>query len=866
MRVPVMAVLALVLASPARALGPDHRLEHTVRPTGESLTLDVDPAATSYAGTAVIALRVASATPSFQFHARGMQLDRVTLRAKGGVVPATVTVDSNDVATLQAARALAPGDAELTIGFHRDFDRQANGLYRLEANGDWYAYTDFEPNDARQAWPCFDEPEFKIRWQMTVTAPKGLMVVSNSPVASDAVTGTRHRVTFELTPPLPSYLVALAVGPFDAVPIKGMSIPGRVITVRGSGALAHTAARITPPLVAALERYFGRPYPYRKLDLIAVPEFWAGAMENAGAITYRADRLLLDPNEAAPDARRSMVSTTAHELAHMWFGDLVTLAWWDDVWLNESFASWLGDKVSEEAFPAYRYDVRQAADVERAFGLDVSPFARAVRQPVDAFSGFGNLFDPLSYQKGQAVLEMIEAWIGPATFQRGVRAYITAHQWRNATGSDLWNALSQAAGKDVAGPVRSFIEQPGVPLVQATVLPDGGLRLAQSRLVNDPDAPPSGERWQIPVTLRWADGSGVHRRNVLLADTAQVVSLGAPARWVLPDGDARGYYRWAVPPEMLSALTTSSASLSPRERVNTVRNLGALLAAGRLHGDSFLDEVARFADDRDPIVLQSAIDALQPVQRSLVDASNRAGYAAWVRRTFGPDLDRLGMVPAANEDPSTSAVRAALLRVLGIWGRDPAVLERARTLADAWLEDSSAVSPSIAPAALEVSASRGDQARLQLYQDRFARATVPAARTWLLDGIAAFRDTARVSQALAWSLSGPLRPQERQVVLRGATEHPETQDLAFRFVVSHYDEIARFVPPSQRRMLMFVAGGCSNERLAEGSEFFGAPGRRGPTFEREWSRLEGAVKDCVRLHDLEAARVEHYLEQSAASR
>ncbi len=862
------ALLLLSTASAARALTAEHRLERTVRPTSETLTLDVDPTRDGYTGTARIGLNVTAPVTSFQLHARRLTLDHVALRAGTVAVPVTFAVDSNDVVTVQTAKTLAAGPATLTLAFHNDFDRQANGLYKLQSGEDWYVYSDFEPNDARQAWPCFDEPEFKMPWQMIVTAPKGAMVVSNTPIARDLPAAGRHTVTFQRTPPLPSYLIALAVGPFDAVPIRGMSVPGRVIAPRGQGPLAATAAKLTPALLAGLERYFGRPYPYAKLDLIAVPEFWAGAMENAGAVTYRADRLLLDPAVATPDAWRSLISTTAHELAHMWFGDLVTLAWWDDTWLNESFASWLGNKISQQAYPVYRYDVRQAEEVERALGLDTSPFGRAVRQRVDAFEGFNNLFDPLAYQKGQAVLEMVEQWLGPATFRRGVQSYIAAHAWGNAAGADLWSALSKAAGRDVAGVVRSFIEQPGVPFVTVEPRADGSVVLTQRRLVNDPARTMAPETWQIPVALRWSDREGVHHRTELLTDSTQVVSL-APAgtlRWVLPHAEAVGYYRWNGPETMLGMLADSSARmLTPRERIAFVHNLAALLASDHLHGDAFLALDARFASDPDPLVLQAALAALEPVQRSILEVPTRVSYAAWARRTYAPALDQLGMVPAPNEDPSTTLLRGSLVRFLGEWGRDPNVIERARTLADAWLEDSTAVPPSLVGPALQVTALHGDAARLATYRQHFEQARVPSVRTQLLEAMGAFRDPALVQQVLDYTVQGPLRPQERNGLFRSLGQDPALGDLVYQWLTTHYDAVGKFLPGPQRRTLISVAGGCSPTRLEAGRAFFGAPERRFPTFERDWSRLDAAVHDCVELHDREAGRVRNFLENAAAN-
>ncbi|HET7225925.1 MAG TPA: M1 family metallopeptidase [Candidatus Eisenbacteria bacterium] len=870
MRRLMLALLVLAAAgAPARALTTDHRLDRTVVPTSEALALDIDPAQQGYAGTATIGLEVASAVDSFQLHARELTIDQLTLRGLKASVPVTFRADSSTLVTVRAAHALAPGAYTLTIRYHNDFDRRATGLYRLQVGDTWYAYTDFEPADARQAWPCFDEPEFKVPWQMTVTIPKGTTAVANMPALSTVATARGKRVTFARTPPLSSYLVELSVGPFDMVPIKGMSVPGHVVAPKGQGRYAAEAARIAPPLLAALEKYFGRPYPFAKLDLIAVPEFWAGAMENAGAITFRADRLLLDPAEATPALHRGLVVTTAHEMAHMWFGDLVTMKWWDDVWLNESFATWMENKVSQQTFPQFRDEDVQGADVQRAYGVDASPYARAMRRKVDALGTFPDLFDPLSYQKGEAVLGMVEHWIGPGPFQRGVRSYITAHAWHNAVGQDLWDALSKVAGADVGAVVASFLEQPGIPLVTVNIAGDGTVSLSQHRYSPDPDRAGEPGRWKIPVTLAWADAAGRHQKTVLLADTTADagIRLTSDVRWMEPNVDERGYYRWSLPPAMRKALEDSAAtSLDARERIGLVFNAGALLQNGGMHGDEYLDVVAGNARDQDALVQTTAVTGLDIARRSLVDDHSRLDFAAWVRRTYGPALEPLGFVPKPNEPAWTMTLRADLWRTVGDLGRDPAALERARTLADAWLEDSTAIDPSLAPTALRLSAQRGDRARWDLYRQRFESATGPGTRTMLLDALGAFRDSALAMASLDYSRQGPLRPQERFVIYRTVNEAPELQDMAFTWLTQNYDAMMRYQPPQMRRGLLFGAGGCSAGRLEKARAFFLAPEHRTPTTDQDWARTEAATKDCMRLHDREAERVARYLQTTAATR
>src|SRR5439155_17675029 len=343
----------------------------------------------------------------------------------------------------------------------------------------------FEATEARCAFPCWDEPEFKIPFQVTLVVPEAHLAIGNTPVETDTVADGQRTVVFERTPPLPAYLLAIATGPLETVPIEGMRVPGRIVTIKGASGVAREAARVTPPLVAALEKYFGLPYPYRKLDLLAVPEFWPGAMENAGAIAFADRILLIDPRAASAGQKRTLVAVDAHELAHMWFGDLVTMKWWDDLWLNESFASWMGDKITQEVAPEYEMPLAEVEETQRAMLRDAQRSTRPIRAPIDVFDNIDEAFDELTYDKGQAVLTMFEAWLGPETFRKGVVAYLKAHAWGSATASDLWASLSKTAGRDVAGPMSTFLDQPGVPLVKVDLLPGGKVRLSQERFLNE---------------------------------------------------------------------------------------------------------------------------------------------------------------------------------------------------------------------------------------------------------------------------------------------------------------------------------------------------------------------------------------------
>jgi aminopeptidase N len=866
LRLPAILALASCAAAPARAVEtPDAgRLARDVVPAFESIRLVLDPAQSAYTGTAHVELKVARPTSTFGFHAEGPVLSVLKLRGAAGEIPLKHIVGARGLVRAEADRPIAPGAYTLDIDFKAPFDTRAAGLYRASVRGESYAFTQFEADDARKAFPCWDEPSFKFPYQLTVVVPEKDLAVSNTPIESETASGGQKTIVFKRTPALPSYLLAMAVGPFDTVPMPGLSVPGRVVAVKGAGAMAAEAARITPPLVAALERYFGRPYPFEKLDLIAVPEFWPGAMENAGAITF-AEGILLVDQAASAQQERLLVEVTAHELAHMWFGDLVTMAWWDDLWLNESFASWMGDKVTQEVAPELEVAVRSAEAAQRAMRVDSQLHTRAIRQPVKVLDNLLQAADALAYDKGEAVLGMFEAWLGPEVFRKGIRDYLAAHEWGNAAASDLWSALSKAAGKDVGRPMETFLDQAGVPLVSAELVDHGkAVRLTQRRFANaGVVAPPTV--WQIPVSLKYTDGGEMQRKTVLLTQRTQDFKLDAanpPVIWLHPNAGERGYYRWSVARPLLTTMAEqASKRLEPRERVGFVGNLSGLFAGGELHGGDYYRLLGSFARDPEPAVLQATMTALSDVSIALVTPDLRGAYATYLRKTLGPALERIGPAARPGEPPAVAALRGSLILTLGTQGDDPRIQAYAKELTTAYLADSSRVDPSLAGSALYVAAAHGDRALFDALRQRFQTTTVPAERRRLLFALGSFQDPALVEEALKYALDPAVRPQEIATIPRSLQFEPSTRTRASRWMLEHYDEIAHRVP---EMVVAFIPAealrqACSAERLAEVRTFFSDPKHGVAGTEKELAKAGEAVQDCIALRAREGASVTAYL-------
>lgn len=863
---PVLFGIGIALAASAARAQDDLRLGQDVVPTFESVRLEVDADQTRYSGSVRVELSVRERTSVFRFHALDMELGRLSLRGSAGEIAVQHQSGEIGVVTVTAATPLEPGDHVLEIDFANELGTQAVGLYRMEQDGAGYVFTQFEADDAREAFPCWDEPAFKIPYQLTLVVPEAHQAFTNTPVEKETVAGGQRTVVFQRTKPLPSYLLAIATGPLETVEIPGMSIPGRVVVPKGQTALAAFAVETTPPILAAHEAWFGQKYPFEKLDLIAVPEYWPGAMENPGAITYAASLLLLNSQTASVAQRRTLVRVTAHELAHMWFGDLVTMQWWDDLWLNESFADWLGDKIAHQTYPEYELELTELQPVQGVMAGDSRPSAQAIRRTVLPTD---NLMENVGtqYNKGKAVLGMFETWVGPEAFRRGVLDYLAKHAWGNASAADLWIALSKVSGNDITSAMETFLVQPGLPVVSAEVTLDGTVQLKQERFLTHGMLAPE-QKWQVPVTLRYSDGKSTRTRTVLLSEESQAVHLESdgPLVWLHPDADARGYYRWQLPPVMLAALANHSQNLTARERIGLLGNLSAMLDAGTLHGDDYLRAVSQFAAEPEPLVLSSVVSALTKVKIAFVPEGHEAAFAQYVRRTLGPAYERFGFDRKPSEAEAVSLFRPQLVAWLGDEGQDEAVLARAQETARRYLADPASVDPSLVSTVVTLSALGGDRALFDIYRQRFEEAKIPSDRTRFLAALGAFRDPALVEDALRYAVEGPLRPQELFTVGQNIGQTARGRDRMWRWITENFAMLEKRLPAEFIGFLPFFANGCEAERLEAARAFFSEPAHVRPGTQTSLAKVSDGVQSCTGLREREGAAALAYLNQLVGKR
>ena len=855
MKTPRVFSLVLLAVSFSLFAAEPVRLGHDVMPLGEAVTLNADPRGDDFSGSVAIELQVKKATPSFRFHAEDMTLGTVTLMKGNDAIDVTHAKGKDATVIVTAAQPLQPGQYTLAIDFTSKYNRQAVGLYKMATrDGAPYLFTQFQAIDARKAFPCWDEPGFKIPYQLTLTIPEQFDAVSNTPVVSEEKKDGQKTIRFAKTKPLPSYLIAMAIGAFDYTPIAGMSVPGRVIAPKGQGRLTKLAAEITPPVLAALETYFGSKHPFEKVDLIGIPEYWAGAMENPGAITYRDTVLLLDSATATPAQRLNLIRVTAHELAHMWFGDLVTMEWWDDFWLNESFADWMGDKITEQLHPEFGHAVAEMQGIQQVMTSDARAATDPIRKrdvhPNEAMRNVGT-----AYNKGKAVLTMFEQWIGPEKFRQGVLDHIKSNAWGNANAAEFFATLAKHAPAGTVASMEAFINQPGIPLVTVELIAPNQVRLTQSRFTTGNAA---AQTWHIPVTLRYSDGSTTRNAAVLLNAPSKTLTLqGDRVEWLYPHANAAGYYRWKMPEASMASLAKKAeGTLTPAERFAFVGNLGALFRNGTIHGDAYLDILGGFASDPDPQVLSTLLGALGNVRTTFDSAANRQHFAEYLRRTIGPALDRIGLTPKEGESERITTLRPQLLALLGTYGDDPRVKAFVREHLPKALENANAVHPTLMAFVLTSGAAEGDQALFEEYRKRFESATSPAERSRYLAALGRFRDPAIRQKARDYSFTGSVRPNER-FLLWGAAETAEERDELFQWVTANYENIMEGLPAIFAANMPFIANGCEPQRVTRAREFFAE--RKIEGTERQLMRVEEQVNECAALKAREMQAVSEYL-------
>ncbi len=718
--------------------------------------------------------------------------------------------------------------------------------------------TQFEATDARRAFPCFDEPALKATFDVSLVIDTGDTAISNTKIVSDKpgpVAG-KHTVAFAPTPKMSTYLVAWLVGDFvctkgksEGVPIQACATPDKVELTK----FALDAAKWD---LKYYDKYFGIKYPLQKLDLVAIPDFEAGAMENFGCITFRETEMLVDRKHGSLDAKKEVATTVAHEMAHQWFGDLVTPAWWDNLWLNEGFATWMETKAAAEWQPKWNYAQDVALDKNRTMDSDAGKTTRAIRTRAETPAEIDELFDDIAYGKAGAVIGMVENWVGDEVFRKGVQAYLSAHLYGNAGAEDFWDAQTRVSGLPVDKVMRSFVEQPGVPLVTlGDRTQDGkdvmngapGIPVTQRRFFLSSDVAGPGEMWTIPVCF-----SGSSCRLL----TPATKTLDAPAG-VYANARDKGYYRTAYSPADLKAIEASAETkLDVPERIGLLGDRWALMRGGQGSVGEFLDLVLAVKQDESPTVMEMALGKVDTIETKLATDDDRKRMDAVVRREFAPVYAALGM--PKHESVEHAELRGMLFEVLGR-AQDPAVMTEAEIVTQQLLSGHKPSDPRIADAAVALATQKGDATMYDRLMKVAQNASDPDLKDAALNALTRFQDPLLVIRTLEYAVSDAVRNQDSWELIAMLLERRETQDLAWQFVEQHWAEIAKKSTPGSGARIVESAGAfCSVQKRDEVSSFFAE--HAVVSSQRTLAKAVESINECISLRAAQEPELRHWLD------
>jgi puromycin-sensitive aminopeptidase len=802
-----------------------HRLPRTVVPSRYDIRLEPDLTTFTFAGAETVAVTVTEPVTDVWLNAVELAITAVSVENDRGESQRGVATaePADERYRLTFPAPIAPGAWRLRLVFTGTLNDKLRGFYRSTYKDPSgvprvLAATQFEATDARRAFPCWDEPDFKAVFASTLVLDPALTAVSNTAIVSERSEGGTKVVTFADTITMSTYLVAYVVGELEATDAAMVGrTPLRVWCVPGKKRLAAFGQAIGAASLAFFEDYYGLPYPGDKLDLLAIPDFAAGAMENLGAITFRETALLVDEAAATHAELERVADVVAHENAHMWFGDLVTMSWWNGIWLNEAFATFMEMLAVDAWKPQWRRWTSFGVSRAAAFVVDGLHATRPIEFPVGAPREADAMFDVLTYEKGASVLRMLEQYLGAGVFREGVRDYLRTHRLANADTGDLWSALGRASHEPIPAVMDAWIFSPGYPLV--TVRRDGDeLVLAQQRFTYLPG--PSDQRWKVPVQLRVDAAGRSETRRVLLESAEQRMKVPAGFTAALANAGGHGFYRVRYAPDLRQALVGRLDALEPIERFNLVNDMWAAAMAGLVPVADYLDLTARFRDERDRNVWSAMLGAFAALNR-VITPKERPGLEALVRDRLTPAVTALGWSPRPGEDELTRQLRGDLLRALGTLGNDAGIQARAAELYAAHERKTAEVDANVLPALIAILAFVGDATRYREFLERFRGATTPQEEQRYLYALAGFRQPALIEETLTRTVNGEIRTQDAPFVNRALLMTVHAREQTWAFVKSHWDTMDRLYPKhGLRRMAEGVIGLATPALERDVNDFF----------------------------------------------
>ncbi len=783
-----------------------YRLPRHTLPRRYDVTLAPDLEAETFGGRVRIALDVVESTSTLVLNSIELDIGGIEVTdATGRPIPMTgfQLDESTERLTIELTAPLAAGPATLTIEYTGVLNDKLRGFYRstfTDADGAEHviATTQLQATDCRRAFPCWDEPDFKAVFGISLTVEPHLLAISNSPEQSRQVEGELVTITFADTMVMSSYLVAFVVGPLEATePVEVNGIPLRVVHLPGKGHLTGLSLDCAAFTVDWFERYYGIPYPGQKIDLVALPDFAAGAMENLGCITFRENLLLIDPATATQAETQSVVDVITHELAHMWFGDLVTMSWWNGIWLNEAFATFMEIMACDAYRPGWERWISFGLERTAAFEVDSLATTRTVEFEVRSPADCEGMFDVLTYQKGGALLRMLQQYLGEEQFRTGVNRYLATHSYGNTETNDLWDAIEESTGEPARRMMDSWIWQAGYPLVTAELSSDATeVVLRQTRFGFTAAAADDPARWVVPVHVRQRAGERTEEVKVLLEGDEHRLPLLATDAVVVVNAGGYGFYRVAYAETLRQRLSGAAlAELSTLERYNLVDDAWSAVVAGQMTAHDFTRFAADFGDESEFGVWQALANGLRACSR-LVEGPALAAFKESVRHLAGPALARLGWEPAPGEGELTSKRRGLLVGLVAVLGGDAEAAARARALYETARADPAGADPELIAAATSVVANTGDVGDFERFVEGFRSAPTPQEQLRSLYALAEFTDPELLRRAAEFAFSGEVRSQNAPFLLSRCIANRDHGQVAWRIVRERWAEANERFPSS----------------------------------------------------------------------
>ncbi len=787
-----------------------YRLPRTVLPLRYDLTLRPNLNTATFAGSVDIAVMVAEPTTTVMMNAIELVVDEAWVTVNGTRHEAHVSLDEpTERCTLTLDEPLQAGDATVSLRFRGLLNDKLHGFYRStftddDGNERLIATTQFEATDARRAFPCWDEPDMKAVFGITLWIDGDLRAVSNGSVAeTETIDGVR-RVRFTDTISMSTYLVAFIVGPLEATePIDVNGIPLRVLCPTGRLPLTAFALEVAEYSLRYLADYFDLPCPGDSMDLVAIPDFAFGAMENLGCVTFRETLLLVDPDHATQGELQNIVDVIAHELAHMWFGDLVTMAWWNGIWLNEAFATFMELKVTD----AFRVQWERWAGFglarSTAFDTDALHATRPIEYPVVSPEDAAGMFDVLTYEKGAAVVRMLEQYLGEDQFRAGIRRYMTLHQYGNTDTTDLWDAIEETSGEPVRRIMDSWIFQGGHPVIDVTLGEDGmALHLAQRRFSYLPHSLDTS-RWCVPLIIRYASADGaVHITRALLTDETLDLALDVPAAWLVVNAEGHGFFRVSYSLALRQALVAQAPTgLSNVERYCLVDDTWGSVLAGTTGAAEFLTLAEGLSGETDVAVWRRLVAGIDQIERIVRDGEREA-LQARVRVLMAPALDRSGWEPRETDGDRDHELRSILIGAMATLGNDRHTQVRVREIFHQYLKDSQSVEANVAAAVVRVTAAFASAEEVDAMLEGFRRSSTPQEELRFLYALADVRDPEEMGRVLDLTMTAEVRTQNAPFVIGACLANRDNGHLAWAFIQQRWTEMGeRFPSNSIVRML-----------------------------------------------------------------